>query len=627
MDYDILGIIDDMELDFISRIRKHEQKYIKLGCEDWKKMQLRELQSFKAETKDMIEQYYKAVEEGLEYSLKEEYMKAWERDCKRLGKTEAFNLKLEGKDPRHLFHKVNDKRMVAMIDSVKNDFKNACYSLYRQSDDIYRKLIFKSTAMVNSGSYDLVTAINAANRQMMANGIQSVPYKSKETGKIIRRVTTRAYCEMALRTNSQRAAITAEGMLRDYLEDYLVRVSVHQSSCPLCGAWEGKILFDDVYSHGEYTEEFHKYKKLSEAIENGLLHPNCRHILATIDPDVDDDYGDYTYTEEDKKRYDAEQKQRQYERELRALKRVEAGTVEGNAKIKKKQEQLAKHLKDNPKLARKRWRESDGTATTSSGPRNSSPATPKAPKKPTPPKIAKTVEEAREMLVKDVGFKEVDKSCKKINDELLISSTNQLAKLEDKFGVIHKSISNIRSKASGNTCAYVSCSPVNFFEQNLSLCPRAFKTDKKTMIDTIKEQITDKWVMPAAEKHYDAYYVTHEYGHMIQNVLVGERMKEKGWKAEDPQAFVDKTKNTQKGMTKWYLDILDEVESECYHEIIKIARENNSEFTFYENISRYGQSSKAEFFAEVFANSQLEEPNELGKAMNIWLERKGIIKK
>ena len=359
MDYDILTIIDDMELDFISRIRKHEQKYIKLGCEDWKKMQLRELQAFKSETKDMIKEYYAAFEKGLEYNLKEEYMKAWEKDCKRLGKVEAFNLRLEGKDPRDLFHKVNDKRMIAMIDAVKNDFRVACYSLYRQSDDIYRKLIFKATAMVNSGSYDLLTAINAANRQMLANGVQSVPYKSRETGRVIRHMTTRAYCEMALRTNSQRAAIMSEGMLRDYLEEYLVRVSVHQSSCPKCGVWESKILFDDVYSHGEYTEEYKKYKRLSEAIEEGLLHPNCRHILATIDPDIDDNYGDYTYTEEDRNRYAAEQKQRELERELRKMKREMAGTVEGNKRIKAKQEQLEKHLKDNKKLLRKRWRESE----------------------------------------------------------------------------------------------------------------------------------------------------------------------------------------------------------------------------------------------------------------------------
>ena len=39
----------------------------------------------------------------------------------------------------------------------------------------------------------------------------------------------------------------------------------------------------------------------------------------------------------------------------------------------------------------------------------------------------------------------------------------------------------------------------------------------------------------------------------------------------------------------------------------------------------YGKKNKSEFLAEVFANSQLSKPNELGKAMNIWLNEKGLI--
>lgn len=35
----------------------------------------------------------------------------------------------------------------------------------------------------------------------------------------------------------------------------------------------------------------------------------------------------------------------------------------------------------------------------------------------------------------------------------------------------------------------------------------------------------------------------------------------------------------------------------------------------------------AEFFAEVFANSQCGKPNILGKAMNTWLEDKGLVNK
>ncbi len=66
---------------------------------------------------------------------------------------------------------------------------------------------------------------------------------------------------------------------------------------------------------------------------------------------------------------------------------------------------------------------------------------------------------------------------------------------------------------------------------------------------------------------------------------------------------------------------------ECVYEIIAIAKKANPNFSLANNISRYGKTNDAEFFAEVFANSQLSKPNELGKAMNIWLEKRGLLVK
>jgi hypothetical protein len=55
-----------------------------------------------------------------------------------------------------------------------------------------------------------------------------------------------------------------------------------------------------------------------------------------------------------------------------------------------------------------------------------------------------------------------------------------------------------------------------------------------------------------------------------------------------------------------------------------IARQKNPDFSLTDNLSRYGRTNKAEFFAEVFANSQLGNPNELGLAMIEWLKQKGF---
>ena len=60
-----------------------------------------------------------------------------------------------------------------------------------------------------------------------------------------------------------------------------------------------------------------------------------------------------------------------------------------------------------------------------------------------------------------------------------------------------------------------------------------------------------------------------------------------------------------------------------WQEITQIAKEKNPDFRISQNISEYGKTNYFEAFAETFANSQCGAPNELGKAMNIWLERNG----
>ncbi|MBR6617244.1 MAG: hypothetical protein IKL00_05140 [Oscillospiraceae bacterium] len=58
-------------------------------------------------------------------------------------------------------------------------------------------------------------------------------------------------------------------------------------------------------------------------------------------------------------------------------------------------------------------------------------------------------------------------------------------------------------------------------------------------------------------------------------------------------------------------------------EIIKIARTLDKNFVLDDHLSEYGRKNEKEFFAECFADSQLGKPNTLGKAMLIWLERRG----
>ena len=241
-------------------------------------------------------------------------------------------------------------------------------------------------------------------------------------------------------------------------------------------------------------------------------------------------------------------------------------------------------------------------------------------------KIVNTIEEARKALIDDVGFDMIEDSFNnRVNPELAIEQTNQLIKLEKKFGAVHKSThSTICSESSKGANAYVSSGVATPGNQHLSLCPGAFK-NRDNLISGALRTKESGWHMPFIDEKASVYTVTHEYGHIIENILEQERMISLGWDADEPMKFVNYARKTTKAMFKWYYDISKQVQKECFDEIIEIAKEANADFSLADNLSRYGHTNRCEFFAEVFANSQLGEPNELGKAMNVWLERKGLI--
>ena len=106
-----------------------------------------------------------------------------------------------------------------------------------------------------------------------------------------------AYNSMVYNTNLTRTA-WSETIKRNYVEgNDLVYVIPHMYSCPLCQEWQGM-----TYSISGHTQG---YMKLETAIENGLLHPNCKHVIVAYAGQEDD----FTYsTPEWEEKYDIKQK-------------------------------------------------------------------------------------------------------------------------------------------------------------------------------------------------------------------------------------------------------------------------------------------------------------------------------
>lgn len=143
------------------------------------------------------------------------------------------------------------------------------------------------------------------------------------TGKVTtdgRELSVGNYAEGLTRETSQQALLAGEGIVANDAGFHYVRISEHQSSCPLCQPYQGKILIDDVWSNGRADG---KHELLSVAKANGLFHWNCRHTKTIWYPGAYEPSPSQSY---DPKKvaetYRLEQIQRNIERNIRRYKRV-----------------------------------------------------------------------------------------------------------------------------------------------------------------------------------------------------------------------------------------------------------------------------------------------------------------
>lgn len=389
--YALKDIFVDMEMDLVLSFKrnliKHHTDEINKGFswEMWQVAMLRNIEEYRKENQQIIGKYRPAVKAAVDDVLNYKYEEGQRNVEKQTRRTKqnqtqepetgqidmdhgSFSLpendrntgKVGNTPPKETqFFGMNKKKLNALISSTQKDMEDVSQAVYRKMDDVYRQTIYKAVIQLNSGAISLNKAIDKATEEFLGKGIDSVVYKNG------RHVNIATYAEMALRTASQRATFLGEGTKRDEYGNHLIVVSTHPNCCKLCYPWQGQILIDDVFSHPseEYIVKYRrKYKLLSVAMKAGLLHPNCRHTLATWFegisrlPKIYDE-------EEANKEYQAEQKQRTLENAIRKAKRQKAGATdkENKDKATKKvlalQKQLRQHLKAHPELKRNPYRE------------------------------------------------------------------------------------------------------------------------------------------------------------------------------------------------------------------------------------------------------------------------------
>lgn len=362
--YDISSIYAEMEIDLAKSMKRnlkgHEIEEIKEGFkwEQWQKAKLRDIKKFQKRNKKIIKKYQSLIDGEVDTLFDDTYKSSTE-------KSEGFFARLKGKikgifsrEPQEEdFFKANEDKVFNLIKSVKGDLHNANSAALRQMDDVYRKTLFKANMYVANGASTVNQAVDMATKDFLSQGIRCIEYKNG------RRVDIASYSEMAIRTANQRVTLMADGAVRDKHGIHTVLAPAHSNTCPLCLAWQGKVLIDDVYSSGKAREG--KYPLLSTAMKEGFLHPNCRHHPTTFIPGINSMPKEQTEEEKQEalNKYNAEQKQRYYERKIRKYKRLEAGSCDERNSEKYKQKvseyqlELQKHLSENKFLRRDTWRE------------------------------------------------------------------------------------------------------------------------------------------------------------------------------------------------------------------------------------------------------------------------------
>lgn len=241
--------------------------------------------------------------------------------------------------------------------------------ILRNAMDAYQQIQAPPVTMVTSGALTRVDATQVALTRFARRGIDGF------TDRGGRRWSMPAYAEMAIRTGALQSMRYGYEQTLTQVGMDLIMVDSHGYTCSKCGPWEGKILsLTGATPTGPNTVEhatrdgvmvhFEVAGTLAEAKAAGLFHPNCGHAQAAWFPGVSVPAA----PQQDQDTYDASQRQRALERDIRQRKRELAAALspevatKARQQIRASQQQIRELIAAHPKLSRKSVREQIKTA-------------------------------------------------------------------------------------------------------------------------------------------------------------------------------------------------------------------------------------------------------------------------
>lgn len=289
VDYDVgkaFASIENELLDSMMRnMKRHRVEETKEGFqwEQWQAKQLAGLEEYRRKHKGKLEKRYEAINSKMRMAILQANAQGKMAQEKKIleairkgAKLHRATDKLQGE-----FFRVNDRKMNALLDAVESDMKRAESAILRMHDDKTRRAIFNAQVYANSGAGTYEKAVDMAVKDYAAAGINCVRYKD---GK---QVNIKSYARMALKTAGLRAYLTGEGAKRQEWGIHTVIINKRGNPCPLCLPWVGRVMIDDVWSGGTAAEAKKMgYPLISQAMNAGLFHPNCRDSHTTYFPGI-----------------------------------------------------------------------------------------------------------------------------------------------------------------------------------------------------------------------------------------------------------------------------------------------------------------------------------------------------
>lgn len=332
MPYDISEAFQAIEEDMIASMARNLGRHLETEKEEglnytmWQAEQLAALKEYRNRNKKRFGEYFSTINSQIEDVLKRAHQSGkMDQEVKILEaiKRGWSTLEKPSKELQGAFFKINDRKLNALLDSVKSDMQKAETAMLRRVDDEYRKILFNSQVYYNTGVGTLSKCLDMATRDFLARGITCIEYANGA------RVSIDSYAKMALRTAQTRAYLLGESAKRDEWGVNTVIVNRRGVACPKCLKFVGKIFYDDVWGSTPIPSPA-KYPRLSEAVAKGLYHPNCKDIHTTYFEGISTPPKPMTKEEENEagRIYELEQRQRYIERQIRKYKRLSSGSFD-----------------------------------------------------------------------------------------------------------------------------------------------------------------------------------------------------------------------------------------------------------------------------------------------------------